>query len=80
MKAVEAANIAPVVRCLGSAEFEKLSGGSLLLSPRQNAQGQSPPGLNSQNGYRCNDWVRMFVTKNNHRVPTTRERRSPQRR
>jgi hypothetical protein len=32
---VEAANIAPVVvtvRCLGSAEFEKLSGGSLPLS------------------------------------------------
>jgi len=32
---VEAANIAPVVvtvRCLGSAEFEKLSGGSLRLS------------------------------------------------
>jgi hypothetical protein len=39
---VEAANIAPVVvnvRCLGSAEFEKLSGGSLRLSSQQNARG-----------------------------------------
>jgi hypothetical protein len=35
---VEAANIAPVVvtvLCLGSAEFEKLSGGSLRLSSQQ---------------------------------------------
>jgi hypothetical protein len=49
---VEAANIAPVVvtvRCLGSAEFEKLSGGSLRLSSQKNVRGQSSPELNSLN-------------------------------
>src|SRR5713226_3944925 len=38
IEVVEAANIAPVVvtvRCLGSAEFEKFSGGSLRLSSQQ---------------------------------------------
>ena len=47
-----AANIAPVVvtaRRLGSAEFEKLSGGSLRLSSQKNARGQSSPELNSLN-------------------------------
>jgi hypothetical protein len=47
-----AANIAPVVataRCLGSAEFEELSGGSLRLSSQKNDRGQSSPELNSLN-------------------------------
>src|SRR5207244_6455951 len=34
---------------LGSAECEKLSGGSLRLSPQQNARGPSSPVSNSQN-------------------------------
>ncbi|MDB5567787.1 MAG: hypothetical protein JWP84_4353 [Tardiphaga sp.] len=52
IEVAEAANIAPVVvtvRCLGSAEFEKLSSGSLRLSSPKNARGQSSPELNSQN-------------------------------
>jgi hypothetical protein len=36
-------------RCLGSAEFEELSGGSLRLSSQKNARGQSSPALNLLN-------------------------------